>query len=185
MLLLAVQNSPFGYVEIIDPQENVVNSSTPTATVVVSSDEDEKTPQEIKEIADARIPSTTVTDEVDRELFFKAGEMYDVDPYLIMAIAQLESQMGKRMPPNSYNLFGRICGYGHECVRARDVTTENHLSWIKFSSFEEAIFDEAKYLREKYLDQGLITIEAIGNKYAEDPLWASKIRTIMDKLKGE
>lgn len=115
--------------------------------------------------------------------FFEAGERYEVDSYLLMAVAILESGGGQSVPPDSFNPFGRVCGKGYDCVSARDATTEKSLRWIKFESWKEAIFDEAKYLKEHYYDLGFNTIELIGSKYAEDKNWAKKIRAIISKIK--
>ncbi len=116
--------------------------------------------------------------------FFEAGEQFEVDPYLVMAIGILESKGGQSVPAGSNNPFGRVCGKGYECVIARDATTEKNLYWIKFESFKEAIFDEAKYLRTQYLDRGLITPQQINQKYAEDKDWYKKIEAIITRIKG-
>lgn len=111
------------------------------------------------------------------EVFFKAGEQYDIDPYLILAIADLESVFGKHIPPGSYNPFGRVCDKRYyKCAIAKDATTERMTYWNDYDSWEEAIYDEAKYLREKYVDLGLDTTCKIARKYAEDVNWCAKIQ---------
>ncbi len=110
--------------------------------------------------------------------------MYQVDPYLILAIAQLESIFGTHIPYNSHNPFGRTCDRReYKCVLATDATEGINIYWNKYDSWDEAIYDEAKYLREHYLDQGLTTICQIAHKYATDPYWCNKITTMMQKFK--
>lgn len=116
--------------------------------------------------------------------FFDAGEEFGIDPYLIMAIGIHESAGGQKIPPGSFNPFGRVCGKGYECVVARDATTGESVYWIKFESWKEAIFDEAKYLRTKYYDRGFNTIEKIGKIYAEDIYWPQKIRRIIKTIEN-
>lgn len=114
-------------------------------------------------------------------VFFKAGEQYKVDAYLMLAIADLESVFGLKIPYNSYNPFGRTCGREYQCVTAKDASSENIIYWNKYSGWEESIYDEAKYLRERYYDKGLDTPCKIGKVYATDPYWCSKVMKLMTK----
>lgn len=89
-----------------------------------------------------------------------AGLKYNVDPYFITAIAIHESSAGRNMI-NSYNPFGRRASGG---------------GWMAFSSFEEAIYNQANYLSYRYLDRGLNTIEKIAKVYCPPTAadWARK-----------
>jgi len=98
-----------------------------------------------------------------------AAEKYNVDYRLIVAIAQCESNLCKKAPPNSYNCWG----------------FENGAT--KFSSWEEAFESVAKTLRTRYLDQGLTTPEQIMPKYAPPSVekggpWAKCVRQFIDEL---
>lgn len=118
------------------------------------------------------------------ETFFKAGEQYDVDPYLILAIADLESVFGKHIPPGSYNPFGRVCDKRYyKCAIAKDATTERMTYWNDYNNYTEAIWDESRYLKEQYYNKGLNTPCLVGKKYAEDKLWCQKITVLMEKWK--
>lgn len=88
-------------------------------------------------------PLLPYTDEL-----LAASEEYDVDYRLIVAIAQCESNLCKKSPPGSFNCWG----------------FENGAT--KFLSWEQAIYQVAKTLREDYLDEGLETPEEIMVKYA-------------------
>jgi hypothetical protein len=69
------------------------------------------------------------------QVFVQAGQQSNVNPALIVAIAKQESSLGRHVPDkNGYNPFGR---------------TETGGGFKKFSSWEEAIYNEAQYLREK------------------------------------
>ena len=103
-----------------------------------------------------------------QELFL-AAEKYGVDYRLIVAIAQCESNLCKKSPPGSYNCWGFENGETH------------------FLSWEQALNQVAKTLREGYLDQGLITPEEIMPKYAPPSVekggpWAKCVNQFIDEL---
>ncbi|HUV42344.1 MAG TPA: hypothetical protein VMY36_00305 [Patescibacteria group bacterium] len=98
-----------------------------------------------------------------------ASEKYDVDYRLIVAIAMCESNLCKKSPPNSFNCWGFENGD------------------TKFLSWEQALNQVAKTLREKYLDQGLITPEEIMTKYAPPSVdkggpWAKCVNQFIEEL---
>ena len=75
---------------------------------------------------------------------------YDIDPFLIVAIAQCETNLGRKSPEDCYNPFGlgiyakkRLC----------------------FDDWEQSYGTMVRTLRKRYLDQGLITPEEIMTKY--------------------
>ncbi len=68
----------------------------------------------------------------------------------IPAIAMIESG-GGRANANSFNAFGRKSISG---------------GWVAFASWEDAINNQAWYLRRNYYDQGRTTPELIAAKYA-------------------
>ena len=76
------------------------------------------------------------------EIIVKYGDKYSVDPYLIYAIAQQESNCGKKIPKNSYNPFGFAVYTGNE-------------KGAEFNSWEHAIELEAQLLAS-YHAKGLI-----------------------------
>jgi len=92
------------------------------------------------------------------ETFATAGQSYNVNPALMVAIGQQESSLGTTgiVKSHPYNYYGLTTAAG---------------GYAEFSSWEEAINNQARYLREEYLDKGLTTIPEIGSKYA--PVGAS------------
>ena len=76
------------------------------------------------------------------ETIVKYADKYEVDPYLIYAIAQQESNCGKKIPKNSYNPFGFAVYTGEE-------------KGAEFNSWEHAIEMEAQLLAS-YHKRGLI-----------------------------
>jgi len=76
------------------------------------------------------------------ETIVKYADKYNVDPYLIYAIAQQESNCGKKIPKNSYNPFGFAVFTGQE-------------KGAEFNSWEHAIEMEAQLL-SSYHKIGLI-----------------------------
>ncbi|MBU3956991.1 hypothetical protein KKI19_01775 [Patescibacteria group bacterium] len=103
------------------------------------------------------------------DVLLAASEEYDVDYRLIVAIAQCESNLCKKSPPDSYNCWGFENG------------TTQFLSW------EQAINQVAKTLREEYLDEGMETPEEIMPKYAPPSVekggpWAKCVEQFIEEL---
>jgi len=76
------------------------------------------------------------------ETIVKYADKYKVNPYLIYAIAQQESNCGKKIPKNSYNPFGFAVFTGKE-------------KGAEFNSWDHAIEMEAQLL-SSYHAKGLI-----------------------------
>jgi len=103
------------------------------------------------------------------DLIFQISQKYDLDYRLLVAIAQQESNLGKKIPANSYNAWG----WG--------VHSQGTLG---FSNWEEAIEVVARGLRKDYLDQGLVTPEQIMTKYTplSNGSWAFGVRQFMGEM---
>jgi hypothetical protein len=91
------------------------------------------------------------------DVFIDACVMYEIDCFLLPAIAGVESSYGHAVIQGSYNPFG--WGAGN----------------ISFSSWEEGIYAVAEGLHEGYISQGAVTIEQIGSIYATSLSWPSHI----------
>ena len=103
------------------------------------------------------------------DVLLAASEKYDVDYRLIVAIAQCESNLCKKSPPGSFNCWGFENG-----------TT-------KFLSMEQALDQVAKTLRERYLDDGLVTPKQIMTRYAPPSVekggpWAKCVSQFIEEL---
>jgi hypothetical protein len=101
------------------------------------------------------------------QAFITACQRYEIDCYLLPAIAGLESTFGKFIYPNSYNPFGWGGGY------------------IIFESWEKAIDTVASGLRNNYIDKGAKNVEMIGKIYSESPTWAIRIRWFINQFTKE
>ena len=95
----------------------------------------------------------------------KADE-YEVDWTIFPAIAGVESGFCSQYVKSTNNCVGWGGGY------------------IKFSSINEQIETVLASLKENYIDQGLITVELIGGKYAADPAWSAKVQRNMNAIEG-
>lgn len=109
-------------------------------------------------------PLLPYTDEL-----IAASEKYDVDYRLIVAIAQCESNLCKKSPAGSYNCWGFENGE------------------TQFLSWEQALDQVAKTLREEYLNEGLETPEEIMPKYAPPSVekggpWAKCVEQFINEL---
>ncbi|MBI2590810.1 MAG: hypothetical protein HYW33_02945 [Candidatus Blackburnbacteria bacterium] len=78
------------------------------------------------------------------------AEEYGIDFRLLVAIAQQESNLCKKIPENSFNCWG----WG---VHSRGT--------LKFQNYSEAIDTITKGLKTNYLDKGYTTPEEIMKKY--------------------
>jgi len=102
-------------------------------------------------------------------LIFRVSQDYGLDYRLITAIAQQESNLCKKAPPNCFNCWGvGIHSRGTMC----------------FDSYPKAIEWVAKYLREEYYDKGRTTPEEIMKKFCplSDGSWAFGVRQFMEEL---
>jgi hypothetical protein len=100
----------------------------------------------------------------------KISDRFEVNPYLIVAIAQQESNLGKLMPPDCHNAWGwGIHTAGTLC----------------FDSWNEGINTFVSGLAEKYLAYGLHTPEEIMTKYnatSPDGAWAKGVNQFLEEL---
>jgi len=100
--------------------------------------------------------------------FVNACHKYDLDCFLLPAIAGVESTFGRFVYPNSYNPFGWGGGY------------------IVFKNWQESVEVVAKNLREDYLNKGAEDLYRIGKIYAPfSPVWAKKVDFFMKKFYNE
>lgn len=102
----------------------------------------------------------------------RTGDKYAVDPNLLIAIAQQESNLCKKIPLDSHNCWG-FGIYGDKVTR--------------FSSYPEALERVAATLKKKYIDQGLKTPEEIMVRYTPPSVekggpWASGIHQFLGEL---
>jgi len=102
----------------------------------------------------------------------KVSDRFELDPYLVVAIAQQESNLGKLMPLNCHNAWGwGIHSEGTLC----------------FDSWNEGINTFVSGLAEKYLSYGLRTPEEIMTKYnATSPggAWAKGVNQFLEELQS-
>lgn len=104
------------------------------------------------------------------DLIIELAEQYNVDPYLFIAIAQQESNLGKKMPSDDcYNAWG----YG---IHSRGT--------LCFNSWEEGIETVMKGLSEKYLERGLEEPEEIMAIYTplSNGSWANGVNQFVEEL---
>lgn len=103
------------------------------------------------------------------EFLVKTADKYGLDYRLLTAIAQQESNLCKRIPPESYNCWG----WGIHSAGT-----------LHFSSFEEGIDTVSKGLKEKYIDLGYTTPEEIMSKYtpSSNGSWANGVELFMSQM---
>jgi len=102
-------------------------------------------------------------------LLFETAEKYGIDYRLMVAIAQCESNLCKKSPPDSYNCWG----------------FENGAT--KFLSWEHAFERVAETLKEGYIDKGLVTPEQIMTRYAPPSVinggsWAKCVNQFLEEM---
>lgn len=99
--------------------------------------------------------------------FIKSCVKYNLDCYLLPAIAGVESGFGKHILRQSYNPFGWRGGYQ------------------KFANFDEAIQTVSYGLKIKYIACGAKNIKMIGRKYSVSPTWPAKVEYFTKKFSKE
>lgn len=104
-----------------------------------------------------------------------ASDQHNIDYRLIASIAMCESNLGKRIPEDSYNAYGYAIYTGEQ-------------SGAVFDDWNHGINVMAEYLSEKYISQGLTTPDQIGPIYAPPSVntgnsWAKCVNTYMDELR--
>lgn len=104
------------------------------------------------------------------DLIFELSESYGYEYYWIVAIAQQESNLCKKIPDDSYNCWG----YGiHKS------------GTLRFDNYEIALKSFAEYLKRQYFDKGLNTPELIMKKYCPNSngSWANGVNQFIEELK--
>lgn len=102
-------------------------------------------------------------------LIFEESLKVGLNPYLVIAIGQQESNLCKKAPPDCFNCWGiGIHSRGTLC----------------YESYEQGIKKAIKYLKEEYLDKGLETPEQMMGKYCplSDGSWAAGINQFLNEL---
>lgn len=84
------------------------------------------------------------------EFLTELADKHDMDYRLLPSIAMQESNLCKKIPPNSYNCLG--------------LGVHSQGTW-HFDRYEDNFSAAAEILRENYIDQGYITPEQIQTKY--------------------
>jgi len=106
------------------------------------------------------------------DYMYSVSQEYDLDWRLLASIAGAESTFGRNIPENCYNAWGwGIHSRGTLC----------------FSDWREGIRTVARGLREKFLNDGLTTVEQIMARYAPVSLsnggsWAGAVSYFMNQL---
>ena len=97
------------------------------------------------------------------------ADVYNLDFRLLPAIAMLESNLCK----NTHSDAPHNClGFG--------IHSEGTLD---FESYEAGFERAAKELRTYYVNDGLITTEMVGERYASSPTWAERVDQFMAELR--
>ncbi|MEI8067793.1 MAG: hypothetical protein WCG91_02440 [Candidatus Shapirobacteria bacterium] len=104
-------------------------------------------------------------------LIFELSERYGYEYYWIVAIAQQESNLCKKVPEESHNCWG----YGI-----------NKAGTLKFDNYELALKSYAEYLKREYFDKGRNTTELIMKKYcpSSNGSWANGVNQFIEEMKS-
>ncbi len=105
------------------------------------------------------------------DLIFQLSQDYGFEYYWIIAIAQQESNLCKKIPEGSHNCWG----YGIHSSGT-----------LKFENYELALKSFAEYLKRQYFDKGLNTPELIMKKYCphSNGSWAFGIQQFIDDMES-
>ncbi len=96
-----------------------------------------------------------------------------VDPYLAVAISMHETGC----------TWG--CSYlARECNNIGGQKGTGCGEYQAYNTLEDGIYGFILNIKKNYVDYGLLTAEQMNPKYAEDPLWASKVNKYIEKIKN-
>lgn len=172
--------------------EVTAKDTSSAANVLVNSNNalDEYKDKEIQEYIDSRpviVYDNMTLDELSAKLdrvlnSTMSGKGYliasysleqGVDPYIATAIILLETGCNSKCSTmvNTCNNVGGQKGSG--CG-----------SYASFATLDEGIMAFVDNLNKNYFSKGLTTASAIGPKYAESPLWATKVNNYINKIKN-
>ncbi len=143
---------------------NAVEAENKSSTVIVT---DDARPLIIRKYLEKyKSPLVPYSD-----LIFELSQTYGYDYRWIVAIAQQESNLCKKIPENSHNCWG----YGI-----------HKNGTLRFESYELALKSYAEYLKRVYFDKGLDTPELIMKKYcpSSNGSWAYGVRQFMDDMES-
>ena len=103
------------------------------------------------------------------DLIFKLSQDYGFEYYWIVAIAQQESNLCKKIPEGSHNCWG----YG---IHKRGT--------LSFESYELSLKSYAEYLKREYFNKGLNTPELIMSKYcpSSNGSWAKGVHQFIREM---
>lgn len=107
------------------------------------------------------------------EYYAKYSIEMGVDPYLAVAISMHETGC-------TWN-----CSYlAKTCNNVGGQKGNGCGEYQAFETIEAGIYGFVSNIKRNYVDYGLMTAEQMNPKYAEDPLWASKVNKYIEKIKN-
>ena len=107
------------------------------------------------------------------EYYAKYSVELGVDPYLAVAISMHETGC-------TWN-----CSYlARVCNNVGGQKGTGCGEYKAYNTLEEGIYGFILNIKNKYVDYGLLTAEEMNPKYAEDPMWASKVNKYIEKIKN-
>lgn len=109
---------------------------------------------------------------------FENYEKYGIKPSFPLAVACLESGYGKsRLAQYKNNL------HGMNAYPANGMSAYEHA--FTYESKSESVLDFGDRIYNKYISQGLTTLEGINAKYCPpNPSWSSHVRSIKNKIEN-
>lgn len=107
------------------------------------------------------------------EYYAKYSIEFGVDPYLAVAISMHETGC-------TWN-----CSYlAKVCNNVGGQKGSGCGSYKAYDTIEDGIYGFILNIKNKYVDYGLLTAEEMNPKYAEDPMWASKVNKYIEKIRN-
>lgn len=103
------------------------------------------------------------------KLILELSDTYGFEYYWMVAIAQQESNLCKKIPENSYNCWG----YG---IHKKGT--------LRFDNYELALKSFAEYLKREYFDKGYLTVEEIMKKYCPNSngSWSYGVNQFIEEI---
>lgn len=107
------------------------------------------------------------------EYYAKYSIELGVDPYLAVAISMHETGC-------TWN-----CSYlAKVCNNVGGQKGEGCGEYKAYDTLEDGIYGFILNIKKNYVDYGLLTADTMNPKYAEDPMWSSKVNKYIEKIKN-
>lgn len=159
-------NNELVYVNDVLDEESKIEEEIPKKIEVYKNMTEEELADKLNKVLSSNLSGTG-------QIYAKYSTLLGVDPYLAVAISMHETGC-------NYD-----CSYlVKACNNVGGQKGSGCGAYAYFASLEEGIYSFILNIKNNYVDYGLYTASDMNPKYAEDPLWASKVNKYIEIIEN-